>query len=248
MGLGSPVEVLLRRQEGSNLLIVGPDGSMGQGALFASLAAAVVGHGSNLEAWVLDFMPFDSGLDAGLDRATDGRSGAGFGAATSGLGSRAELHVGRRRYLAKYLDQVHRLVQDRLVDGVVDAPSRLLVISGLGRARDFDPRPNATDVDGLDPVEVLAAILRDGPEVGVHTLVWCDSVDQLHRRLGPDALREFGVRVGGAMDDDASLTLLDTPEAARLKPHQALLYDETCGRLVKFRPYALPAPGWALLP
>ncbi|MGZ4717447.1 MAG: hypothetical protein ACXWCB_12225 [Acidimicrobiales bacterium] len=244
VGLGSPVEVLLRRQEGANLLIVGEDDSMGQGALFAALAAAAVGHGRNLEAWVLDFMPFDSGLDAGLD----GGLGAGFGAATLALADRAELHVGRRRYLAKYLDQVHRLVQDRLVNLEVDAPSRLLVVSGLGRARDFDPRASSTDVDGLDPVEVLAAILRDGPEVGIHTLVWCDSVDVLHRRLGADALREFGVRVGAAMDEDASITLLDTPDASRLKSHQALLYDESRGRLVKFRPYGLPGPGWSLLP
>ncbi len=60
---------------------------------------------------------------------------------------------------------------------------------------------------------MLAAILRDGPEVGIHTLVWCESVDVLHRRLGADALREFGVRVGATMDDDSSITLLDTPDA-----------------------------------
>ena len=244
VGLGAPVEVLLRRQEGANLLIVGEDEAMGQGALFSALAAAVVCHGRTLEGWVLDFMPFDAGLDAGLD----GGLGGGFGASALALADRAELHIGRRRYLAKYLDQVHRVVQDRLVDDEVDAPSRLLVVSGLGRARDFDPRTNSTGIDGLDPVEVLAAILRDGPEVGIHTLVWCESVDLLHRRLGSDALREFGVRVGASMDDDASITLLDTPDAARLKPHQALLYDEGRGRLVKFRPYGLPAPGWSLLP
>ena len=158
------------------------------------------------------------------------------------------MHVGRRRYLAKYLDQVHCLVQDRLASGDVTGPTRLLVVSGLGRARDFDPRTNSQGVDGLDPVEVLAAILRDGPEVGVHTLVWCETVELLHRRLGADALREFGVRVGSAMNDEMSITLLDTNDATRLKPHQALLYDESRGRLVKFRPYALPAPGWALLP
>ncbi len=252
VGLGTPVEVLLRRQEGANLLVVGEDATLGQGALFAALAAAAVGHGRALEAWVLDFMPFDSGLDSGggsgPDVAGDRSMGAGFGGASLALAGQAELHVGRRRYLAKYLDQVHRLVQDRLVNLEVDAPSRLLVVNGLGRARDFDPRPNAAHVDGLDPVEVLAAILRDGPEVGVHTLVWCESVEQLHRRLGADPLREFGVRVGAAMDDESSVTLLDTPDAARLKPHQALLYDEGRGRLVKFRPYALPAPGWALLP
>src|SRR5262249_50752247 len=157
----------------------------------------------------------------------------------------AEVHVGRRRALAKYLDLVHRVVQDRLASGDADGPSRLLVINGFGRAREFDPRANSAGIDGLDPVGGLAALLRDGPEVGVHTLLWCESVDLLHRRLGPDALREFGVRIGAAMDDDPSITLLDTPEAATLKPHQALLYDESQGRLARFRPYALPAPGWS---
>jgi DNA segregation ATPase FtsK/SpoIIIE, S-DNA-T family len=244
VGLGTPVEVLLRREEGANLLIVGEHSELGQGALFSSLASAVVGHGRTLEAWVLDFTPFDSALDVGLD----GGLGAGFGARSLSLADRAELHVGRRRYLAKYLDQVHRLVQDRLATGDVVAPTRLLVISGLGRARDFDPRANSLGIDGLDPVEVLAAIMRDGPEVGVHTLVWCESVELLHRRLGPEALREFGVRVAAVMEDEMSVTLLDTPDATRLKPHQALLYDESRGRLVKFRPYGLPAPGWAPLP
>jgi S-DNA-T family DNA segregation ATPase FtsK/SpoIIIE len=244
VGLGSPVELLLRRQEGSNVLVVGEDPGLGQGSLLSALASAVVGHGRHLEAWVLDFMPLDPGLDSGLDDAQE----AGFGAALQALGDRAELHVGRRRSLAKFLDQVHRVVQDRLVDDEHDAPARLLVVSGLGRARDFDPRAHATGVDGLDPVEVLAAILRDGPEVGIHTLVWCESVEMLHRRLGEEGLREFGIRVGATMDDDASVTLLDTPDAVKLKQHQALLYDECRGRLVKFRPYELPAPGWELLP
>ncbi len=94
VGLGSPVEVLLRRQEGANLLVVGEDGGLGQGTLFSALASAVVGHGRHLESWILDFMPLDRGLDAGLD---DG-PGPGFGAARLALGDRAELHVGRRRY------------------------------------------------------------------------------------------------------------------------------------------------------
>jgi hypothetical protein len=244
VGLGTPVEVLLRRQEGANLLVVGESAALGQGALFSSLASAVVGHGRHLEAWALDFMPLAPLVDAGADDGSE----AGFAAATRALGSPAQLRVGRRRSLAKYLDQVHRLVQDRLVDGEHDGPPRLLVISGLGRARDFDPRANATGIDGLDPVEVLAAILRDGPEVGVHSLVWCESVDALHRRLGPDGLREFGIRIGAAMEEEPSVTLLDTPDAVRLKPHQALLYDESRGRLVKFRPYELPPQGWTLLP
>jgi len=67
----------------------------------------------------------------------------------------------------------------------------------------------------------------------------------LHRRLGPDALAEFGLRLGGEMSAEDSMALLDSSYAATLRPQHALLYDEDHGRLVKLRPYALPPDGWA---
>jgi hypothetical protein len=150
-------------------------------------------------------------------------------------------------------------VQDRLLSGDLTGPPRLLVVNGLGRAHDLDASvphhagpslgPGGTGnraADSLDPVGVLETIMRDGPEVGVHTLVWCDTVELLHRRLGAGALREFGIRIGTAMTEEDSLTLLDSPYASTLRPHHALLYDEDRGRLVKLRPYALPPDDWSL--
>jgi S-DNA-T family DNA segregation ATPase FtsK/SpoIIIE len=254
-GMGPPVEVLLRRQEGANLVIVSDDAAMGQGALFAAVATASMVHDRSLEVWVLDFLPL----------------GGDFAASLGTLGGESTVHIGRRRNLSKTLDTVHRVVQDRLLSGDLAAPPRLLVLNGLGRARDLDvarpsgpvarpsgpgpasepadPEPPAVpgpSPDGLDPVGVLEAILRDGPEVGVHTLVWCDTIGLLHRRLGPWALREFGARVGTAMSEDDSVTLLDSPYGSTLRPGHGLLYDEERGRLVKFRPYSLPPEGWSL--
>jgi S-DNA-T family DNA segregation ATPase FtsK/SpoIIIE len=231
VGLGPPVEVTLRRQEGANLIVVSDDPGIGPGTLFAAVATASIVHDRSLEVWVVDFLPPE----------------AGFGALFVGLGSRSTVHVGRRRNLAKALDTVHRIVQDRLVSGEVNGPPRLLVVNGLGRAHDLDagsPGERQAGSDTLDPVQVLETILRDGPEVGVHTLVWCDTVETLHRRLGPDALREFGMRVGSHMEQDDSVALLDSTYATTLRGSHALLYDEDRGRLVKLRPYALPPDGW----
>ena len=244
-GMGPPVEIMLRRQEGANLLVISDDPAMGQGALFAAVATASMVHDRSLEVWVLDFLPL----------------GGDFAASLLTLGSHSVVHVGRRRNLSKTLDTVHRVVQDRLVSGDLAAPPRLLVVNGLGRARDLDASASEPSVaasavasstpklplhDGLDPVGVFEAILRDGPEVGVHTLVWCESIEQLYRRLGPWALREFGTRVGTAMGEEDSSTLLDSPYGATLRPGHGLLYDEDRGRLVKFRPYILPPDGWTL--
>jgi S-DNA-T family DNA segregation ATPase FtsK/SpoIIIE len=52
------------------------------------------------------------------------------------------------------------------------------------------------------------------------------------------------MRVLLQMSPTDSSTLMDTPLAARLGPHRALLYTEDQGRLEKFRPYGLPTLEW----
>ena len=227
VGLGPPVEVLLRRRDGANLVVVAEESVLGSGVMLAATVTAALVHDAALEVWAIDFQPLEDG----------------FGTVLQSLGDRIELHLGRRRTMAKILDGVHRIVQDRLSVGEVAGPPRLLVVNGLARARDLDARVRS-DVDGIDPVPMLEAIVRDGPEVGVHTLVWSETVDLLDRRLGLAAVREFGLRVATMLGDAESEALLDTPAAAHLRPGQAVLYDEDRGRVQTFRPYRLPAPGW----
>jgi hypothetical protein len=94
------------------------------------------------------------------------------------------------------------------------------------------------------PARLFGTVLRDGPEVGVHTLVWCDSAASLGRVFDRQALREFDLRVLFQMSASDSSQLIDTPLAGKLGAHYALLHDEEAGRLEKFRPYGWPDPQW----
>ena len=53
---------------------------------------------------------------------------------------------------------------------------------GFGRAR-REREPS--------PAERFHALLRDGPPVGIHVIVWCDSLTNLNRAFDRPQLREF---------------------------------------------------------
>ncbi|HYH63855.1 MAG TPA: FtsK/SpoIIIE domain-containing protein, partial [Urbifossiella sp.] len=95
------------------------------------------------------------------------------------------------------------------------------------------------------PAERFTALLKDGPGVGVHVVVWCDSLTNLNRTFDRPLLREFGMRVLFQMSPTDSSTLMDAPAASRLGRHRALYLQEEQERPEKFRPYGVPEAGWA---
>jgi energy-coupling factor transporter ATP-binding protein EcfA2 len=128
------------------------------------------------------------------------------------------------------------------------APPIYLFLYNLGRFRDLKKEEEFSFSSGEDkadsPAKQFAAILRDGPPLGIHSLVWCDTFSNLSRMLDRQSLRDFEMRVLFQMNANDSSSLTDTPEASRLGVHRALFYDEGQGRMEKFRPYGLPSPEW----
>ena len=93
------------------------------------------------------------------------------------------------------------------------------------------------------PASGSHAILRDGPPVGIHVIVWCDSLTNLNRTFDRPQLREFALRVLFQMSATDSSTLMDTPAASQARPHAGTVPDqEEQERPEKFRPYGLPQP------
>jgi DNA segregation ATPase FtsK/SpoIIIE, S-DNA-T family len=234
--LGSAVEVTLRREPGANLLVVGREERFGSGLLAAALASAALVHGQGLDARVLDLMPLESG----------------FGEAAAALGRSVPVTLARRRNLDGAYRAVLAEIDDRVARQDFTAPPVLVVVNGLGAGpvaaleagRLHGAAATATPDDvthpGLDPVAALERIVREGPEVGVHALVWTDRLSSLGMHVSRATMREFALRVVMQMPAEDSALLIDSAQAAALGPNEALLYDEDAGRLTTVRPYQLP--------
>ncbi len=227
--LGSPVEVVLSRRDGANMLVVHDRPDVGQGLLAGAVLTAALANPGQLELYVLDFMPVEDG----------------FGEAVLPLGDLAHTTtVARRRNLPETLERVRNTVVNRLAHNHADAPPCLLVVNGLDAAHDLargEAHGNGASHGGLAHLE---QIVSEGPAVGVHTLLWGTSLETLDRQLTRETWRGFALRVVGPLDGATSQAVIDSPAAASLRPHQTLLYDEFEARLVRSRPYAIPDASW----
>ena len=94
------------------------------------------------------------------------------------------------------------------------------------------------------PSKLFGDVLRDGPPVGIHTIIWCDSVNNMNRTLDRQGMKEFENRILFQMSANDSSTLIDTPAASKLGENRALYYSEEENRIEKFRPYGLPELAW----
>jgi DNA segregation ATPase FtsK/SpoIIIE, S-DNA-T family len=96
----------------------------------------------------------------------------------------------------------------------------------------------------MPPSKLFADVLRDGPPVGIHTIIWCDSVNNMNRTLDRQGMKEFENRILFQMSANDSSTLIETPAASKLGENRALYYSEEENRIEKFRPYGIPELEW----
>lgn len=239
IAIREPVAAIFRKQSGSNLLIVGQSEESAFGMLAASLISlAVQLSATGTSFYVLDFNAVDNVYADYLNQLKNNLPHT--------------IQLGRRRQLADFLSILADKVQRRIDNEGEPRLPIFLFIHGLQRARDlrnddgigyFYNSSNESQSPTLS--QQLARILCDGPEVDVHTLVWCDTVTNLNRTLfDRRTLREFALRVVMHMPERDSVELIETTLANRLVSHRALFYNEDEGRLEKFRPYGLPAATW----
>ena len=239
LALGEPTAASFRRQNGSNLLVVGSQ----EEAALGVLAAAALGLGVQASSHdpasppltLIDgtqASPPERGLLARLPELLPCR-----------------VRLGGWRQLPAVLMEMAAEVERRQASDAAEALPLFFVLYGLQRCRDLR-RPEddfgfgRRDESGPTPPQLLATLLRDGPAVGVHLLLWCDTLSNLQRSLDRQALRELSLRVVFQMNVADSSSLIDSPLASKLGPHRALFLNEEDGRLERFRPYAPPPEEW----
>ncbi len=239
IAIRDPLAAVFREQAGSNLLIVGQNEEAAFG-LFSAALTALAAQLAVSDPPAITLLDFSQADEANADFYTR-------------LAARLPqpITLGKRRQLPTLLDELAGEVQRRMDDEAAPGPPRFLFIHGLQRARDLRQEDNLGSFASFDetpatasPAQQFVMILREGPEVGVHTVVWCDTVTNLNRTLERRALREFSLRVAFQMSAEDSSNLLDTPAAGKLGPYRALFYSEDEGRMEKFRPYGASTSMW----
>jgi len=243
IAIRDPVAASFCRQSGSNLLVVGQDEEAALGMMAAALIslAAHLPVGSRSEGengadfYVLDFSAVNTPY-------------AGLWYTLAGILPHT-VKVGRRIQLPGLIAELAAEVQARLNSERSSVSSRYLFLFGLHRARDLDQDDMGYSSYGEDstdsnPARQFMTIVREGPDLGIHTLVWCDTKAHLDRSPDRRTLREFTMRVALQMSETDSADLLNSSLASKLGPYRALFYDEGENRLEKFRPYRLPSATW----
>jgi hypothetical protein len=243
-----PVSMAFRRQAGTNLLLVGSSRDLATGLIASSVVSLALADryrvadphraacAARFELLVSDEheeLPNDGWITALHDTLQVDLRSTGPAEAAARVAA-----------LAAEVDR-------RLAAAAVSASEIYLVIHDLGRFRTLQPSPDdyglgsfsAEQAEGNAAAQ-LARILREGPAVGVHTLVWADGHHTLSRWFERGSLRDFAHRVLLQMSAVDSSHLMDSVAASQLGGFRALFHDHERGHAEKFRPYGVPDAAW----
>jgi hypothetical protein len=234
-----PTAARFRCQSGSHFLAVTREEAAGIGLLTSSLLSLAAQHSpAESRFYILNFSSADAdwtNLPEMLRELLP-----------------HEVNVMGRRDLPGLFSQLVELTEKRQEKEPVGEERIYLFVQGLHRIRDLRQDDQDFGWKGYDEDKTLSLpeqfslLLREGPEVGIHVLCWCDTYGNLMRVLDRRSLNEFAQRAAGVLSAEDSMNLLDDPAASRLdKPHRMVFFDEERpGHLEKFRPYTIPEKKW----
>jgi energy-coupling factor transporter ATP-binding protein EcfA2 len=268
VAIKDPTSAALLRQNGSNLLVVGHREEAALGVLANGLLSLAAQYPPRVRKGVGSLLlPRAADGVSVLQKTPDPFSSDGEPAVKFYVfdGIRADApEVGLWNRLAQAMPHSVKVANPRVAPELLTeisaelelrrAHSRehetpiYLFIYNIARFRDLR-REDDFSFSSLDdkppsPAKQFGNILREGPALGIHTIVWCDTYNNVNRFLDRQGLRDFELRVLFQMNATDSSNLMDTPEASRLGVNVAISYDEGQGRMEKFRPYGLPSAEW----
>ena len=243
IAIKDPTAAIFRRQGGANMLIVGQREDLGAAILamsMVSLASGLDPHPGGELGRPGRFVLLEPAIAEEKPDILIAKAAAHLP---------HDVEVVGRLGVADAVERLAAEVKRRLDEQVLDGEAVFVIVRDLGRFREL--RKNEGDFGfsfGGDkkasPADNFLTLLKDGPPVGVHMIIWCDSLTNLQRTFDRNAIKEFELRVLFQMSGNDSSQLVDTPIAAKLGPQRALFIHEETGTLEKFRPYAFPTPEW----
>jgi hypothetical protein len=244
LAIKDPTAAVFRPQSGSNLLIVGQNDESALAIMatgLVSLAAQQRTVRRDASAGSPSFYVFDS--------TPQDAPQSDFWSKIAGTAPE-QIRLVRRGELGSTLAEIATEIERRQKKHEASETPMFLFVYGLQRFRelrkaedDFSFSRRGEEA-APNPSKQFATIVREGPGVGVHTIIWCDTLNNVQRALERQGLRDFEMRVLFQMSASDSSNLIDSPAAGKLGLYRALFYSEEKGQPEKFRPYGLPNDAW----
>ena len=224
--IGPPVSLNLSRNAGRNVLMI-PAAEARQGLLASTISGFVRCNPKT------EVVYFDGNRSGETPSLSPWMTAVGI----------EHSHI-RARNCEAEMSRLAELVKTR-GDDAMGVPPILVVIDPLDRFRDL--RQDETfnfSLDnpdgGLSGAHAIREILKDGPSANVFSIVVCGGAEILGRWLPRSSHHDLELRVLGRLNASDSSMLMDSPAASDLSTSTLLLYDESDGRMQKFRQCDLP--------
>ncbi len=239
VAIKDPTSADFRRQGGTNLLVVGQQEETAMGMLANCMISLTAVDAAQRSSHFPRFYLLDGSRPESPD--------AGFWKRfTSDLAIDAQVVTPREtgEILAPLSQEVNRRVEEN----DFSSDPVYLVIYNLSRFRDLRKADEFSfsmdDNEKETPDKCFSNILREGPAVGIHALVWSDSYNSTNRAIDRQSMNDIELRVLFQMSASDSSNLMDSPLASRLGVHRAIFYSQELGVSEKFRPYGPPSDEW----
>ena len=219
----------LKRQSGANLLVIDRNEELAFGVVFSSILSVAAQESPETAVFHLVDM---SSADASWVEHSE--------IFADNFPHHADVHS--RRGLETAISELAEEIDYRELSDTKQMSKIILVLFGVQRARNLRRETGisfAPPTDGGNIHDNLSKILREGPEFGIHTIIWCDTVQSFSRIFDNSDLNEIGHRVAGVLSSADSIKLFDEPVASNLdRENRMICYDdEKIGVYTSIRPY-----------
>jgi S-DNA-T family DNA segregation ATPase FtsK/SpoIIIE len=242
VAIAAPMCIELRRSGGQNLLIVGQEGDLADAILASTIVSWSVGNFTAPEHTASELTL----LHDGRDRASQTRFEETFTKLIAPGFRLVELPDAE-----VVIEELWQQMTAR-ENGETPPNSRelILAVRNIGQFRALRRDEDDYGMSGFGsskaatPASMLGDLIRKGPVVGIHVLIWADTFSNAMRWLSTSLLREFDNRIAFRLNQTDSASLIDTPAAAGLSQGRAILYRDQTGTADRFRPFNWPTDEW----
>ena len=221
--------ITLKRQSGANLLIVDRNEELAFGVVFSSLLSiAAQASPDTVVFHVIDMSSADAEWVDHTKIFADNFP--------------HQVSVHTRRGIDTVIPEIAQEIEYRDLGDTKQTAKIVLVLFGIQRARNLRREDTISFTAAPDSNNIhdnLSRILCEGPEFGIHTIIWSDTVQSFSRTFDNSTLNEIGHRIAGILSSNDSIKLFDEPVASNLdRENRMVCYDdEKIGDYTTIRPY-----------